>query len=111
MSTPEHHLYCLITDYHGARIKLYHTTVDHIRTRHREIDDPVAFVTAVLQDPILVTQDELPDTVIYHRAARKPLLHVAYVRVQKGLVKSAHITDTIKGGEILWLKPTTDLLR
>lgn len=111
MNDLKRHPYHLITDYHGVRIKLYHSTVDHIRARHREIGDPVEFVTAVLQDPILVTQDELPDTVIYHRAARKPLLHVAYVQVQKGLVKSAHITDTIKGGEILWLKPGNDLIR
>ncbi len=101
--------YQVITDYAGRAIRLFDSTVAHIRARHPEIHDPRAFVTAVLKDPILVTKDELPDTVIYHRSVRKPLLHIAYVQAAKGYVKSAHITDRIKGGEVLWLKPTKDL--
>ncbi len=102
--------YQVITDYAGRSIRLFDTTVAHIRNHHPEIHDPKAFVTAVLKDPILVTKDELPDTVIYHRSVKRPLLHIAYVQAVKGYVKSAHITDKIKGGEILWLKSTKDPL-
>ena len=102
--------YQIITDYAGRSIRLYETTVEHIKNRHPEIRNPRAFVTAVLKDPILVTKDELPETVIYHRSVKRPLLHIAYVQTAKGYVKSAHMTDRIKGGEILWLKPTEGFL-
>ena len=98
--------YNLVIDHQGTPVKIYEGSLNHIRKRHPEISDPLQFVTQILQDPIVMTEDELPNTIIYHRSAGKPLMHVAYVEVVKGLVKSAHITDTMKGGRVLWLKPT-----
>ena len=69
--------YCIISDFEGKKVKLFDTTIQHIRANHPDIKDPVEFVTAVLKDPILITKDELPNTVIYHRAVRKPLMHIA----------------------------------
>ena len=104
------HSYRDISDFEGRKIKLFDSTSQHIRANHPDVKDPVEFVTAVLKNPTLITKDKLPDTVIYHRAVKKPLMHIAYVEVKKSFVKSAHITDKVKGGEILWLKPTKDLL-
>ena len=103
--------YVTIKDYTGKEFRLYDTMIAHIKRNHPDIEDPIKFVTSVLQDPLFITQDELPNTVIYHRSVGKPLLHIAYVEVSRELVKSAHITDTVKGGALLWMKPTPDLIK
>ena len=99
-----------ITDFQNRNIKLYNHTIDHIKQSHPEISDPLQFVTDILKHPILITEDELPDVEIYHKRAKKPLVHVAYVEVKKNIVKSAHISDKIKGGNIRWFAETKDLL-
>ena len=81
-----------------------------IRQSHSEIQDPLEFVKGILKNPILITEDELPDTVIYHQRANKPLAHVAYVEIQKNIVKSAHVSDKIKGGNIVWFAKSEALL-
>jgi hypothetical protein len=101
----------VIEDFQGKKIKLYDFTVEHIKQSHPDVPDPVNFVSDILKSPILITEDELPNTVIYHKRARKPLVHVAYVEVDKGRVKSAHISDKIKGGNILWFIDSKDLMR
>lgn len=99
-----------IVDFQKKSIKLYEHTIDHIRQSHPEISDPLGFVTDILKHPILITEDELPNVEIYHKRAKKPLVHVAYVEIQKNIVKSAHISDRIKGGNIKWFAETKDLL-
>ena len=103
--------YVTIKDHQGKAFRLYDTMIAHIKRNHPDIEDPVKFVTAILQDPLFITQDELPNTVIYHRSVATPLLHIAYVETSRELVKSAHITDTVKGGGLLWMKPTPDLFK
>ena len=100
-----------ILDFQGKKIRLYRHTIDHIKLSHPDIIDPLTFVTEILKKPIVVTEDELPNTHIYHKRANKPLVHVAYVEVEKSLVKSAHISDKIKGGSVVWFAETKDLLR
>ncbi len=100
-----------IIDFQGKSIKVWDYTVEHIKQSHPDIVDPISFVEAILKEPILITEDELPNTVIYHRRAKKPLVHVAYVQVQKGEVKSAHISDKIKGGNVVWFIESKELLR
>ena len=58
--------YYTIVDFQGKRIRLYEHTVSHIKMRHPEIKDPREFVKKILENPILLTEDELPDTVVYH---------------------------------------------
>ncbi len=100
----------VIVDFQGKSVKIYDHTIDHIRQSHPDVGEPFLFVEAILKDPILLTEDELPNTVIYHKRAKKPLVHVAYVEVEKSHVKSAHISDKIKGGNIVWFKETKDFL-
>lgn len=100
----------VIDDYDGRQIKLFNSTIKHIKQNHKEISDPVGFVKEILGDPILVTEDELPDTLIYHRRIRRPLLAIAYVEIVKKKVKSAHISDKVKGGKVVWMKETKDLI-
>ena len=106
--TPE--TFHTILDFRKRPIKLYEHTIEHIRQSHPEIEDPLRFVTDILKSPIIITEDELPNTEIYHRRAKKPLIHIAYVEIVKNIVKSAHISDKIKGGNIKWLVETKDLL-
>ena len=101
----------IVVDFQGREIKLWDYTVEHIKQSHPEIEDPLSFVTSILKEPILITEDELPDTQVYHKRAKKPLVHVAYVQVRKNEVKSAHISDKIKGGNIVWFIESKDLLR
>ena len=101
----------VIIDFQDKPIKLWNYTVEHIKQTHPDIADPVLFVEAILKNPILITEDELPSTVIYHKRAAKPLVHVAYVQVEKGEVKSAHVSDRIKGGNIVWFTESKDLLQ
>ena len=100
----------IIIDFHGKKIRLFHHTIDHIKLSHPEISDPLTFVTEILKQPILITEDELPNTQIYHKRAKKPLMHVAYVEVEKALVKTAHISDRVKGGHIVWFAESKDLI-
>lgn len=101
----------VIVDFQGKSIKVWNYTIEHIKQSHPEIEDPFSFVEAILKNPVLITEDELPGTVIYHKRAQKPLVHVAYVQVEKGMVKSAHISDRIKGGNVVWFIESKDLLR
>ena len=99
-----------IVDFQSRSIRLYQHTIKHIKQSHPEIKNPLQFVTDILKHPILITEDELPNVVIYHKRAKKPLVHVAYVEIEKNIVKSAHISDKIKGGSIRWFAETKDLL-
>ena len=100
----------VVTDFQNRSFRLYAHTIEHIRQSHPEIAEPLRFVEAILKDPILITEDELPNTLIYHQRAKKPLVHVAYAEVEKNIIKSAHISDKIKGGNVVWFAKTEDLL-
>ena len=100
-----------ITDLNGNKIKLYEHTIEHIKRGHSELGDVLEFVTKTLKEPIFITEDELPNTVIYHRSIKKPLMSVAYIETEKSIVKSAHISDTVKGGKVIWFNPPKDLLK
>jgi len=63
----------------------------------------------ILEELRQATEDELPDTVIYHKPVKIPFLHIAYVYVPQLRVKSAHITDKVKGGETLWMADTSKI--
>jgi len=98
-----------IIDFRNKPIRLYDHTIEHIKQSHPEIKNPLLFVTDILKSPVIITEDELPNTEIYHKRARKPLVHVAYVEVVKNFVKSSHISDKIKGGNIKWFAETKDI--
>jgi hypothetical protein len=103
--------YHTIVDFRNRPIRLYEHTLEHIRQSHPEIGDPLAFVTDILKSPVIISEDELPDTEIYHKRAKKLLMHVAYVQVVKNFVKSAHISDKIKGGAVKWFAETKDIFQ
>lgn len=98
-----------IFDFQNKPIRLYHQVAEHIKKRHPEIKDPVRFVESVLKECLFITEDELPDTVIYHKPVRKPLLHVVYVYTPAMRIKSAHVTDKVKGGDTLWMADTNKI--
>lgn len=103
--------YKLLTDFRGKQFKLYDSTAFHIKRNHPDLKQPpLEFVKAILNNPIMITEDELPNTVIYHQLVRKPIMHIAYVEVNEERIKSAHITDRVKGGKLIWMKETKDLI-
>ena len=79
------------------------TGYEHIRREHC-IEDPVEFIRDTLLDPFVIVEDKTRhDRWIYHRDYKKSLYKVVVVSLADHRIKTAFISDTVKGGKIIWL--------
>ena len=76
---------------------------EHIRREHC-IDDPVEFIKDTLLDPFAIVEDKSKhDRWIYHRDYKRGLYKVVVVSLTDKRIKTAFISDSVKGGKIIWL--------
>lgn len=76
---------------------------EHIRREHC-IDDPVDFIKDTLLDPFAIVEDKSKhDRWIYHKDLRRNLYKVVVVSIADNRIKTAFISDSVKGGKIIWL--------
>ena len=76
---------------------------EHIKREHY-IKDPVEFIKDVLFDPFAIVEDKFKhDRWIYHRDYKKHLYKVVVVCLTDHRIKTAFISDSVKGGKIIWL--------
>ena len=75
----------------------------HIKREH-SIQDPIEFIKDTLLDPFAIVEDKIKhDRWIYHKDFRRNLFKVVVVSLSDQRVKTAFISDKIKGGKIIWL--------
>ncbi|MBU4343753.1 MAG: hypothetical protein KKG21_07075 [Candidatus Omnitrophica bacterium] len=86
---------------------IYHlspTTYKHIKRDHA-IDNPVLFIKDVLLDPDVIVEDKTSrDRWIYHKDYKKCLYKVVVVALIDRKIKTAFISDEVKGGKVQWIK-------
>ena len=76
---------------------------EHIRREHC-IEDPTNFIKDTLLDPFAIVEDKSRhDRWIYHRDFKKNLYKVVVVSLADNRVKTAFVSDSVKGGKIIWL--------
>ncbi len=77
---------------------------EHIQREHC-IDDPVKFIKDTLLEPFAIVEDKSKhDRWIYHKDYKRGLYKVVVVSLADNRIKTAFISDSIKGGKIVWLK-------
>lgn len=86
---------------------IYHlspTTYKHIKRDHA-IDNPVLFIKETLLDPCVIVEDKTnKDRWIYHRDYKKHLYKVVVVALIDRKIKTAFISDEVKGGNVRWIR-------
>ena len=91
-------------DIDGCAYHLSPTTYKHIKKDHC-IADPCDFIKDTLLDPCVITEDKTKaDRWIYHRDYRNKLYKVVVVSTSEKRIKTAFISDVVKGGNIKWIK-------
>ena len=90
-------------DKDGKCFILSATGYEHIKREHF-IADPVDFIKDTLLDPFAIVEDKAKhDRWIYHKDFRRNLYKVVVVCLTDSRVKTAFISDSVKGGKIIWL--------
>ena len=76
---------------------------EHIKREHC-IEDPVEFIKDTLLDPFAIVEDKSKhDRWIYHRDYKKNFYKVVVVCLTDSRIKTAFMSDSVKGGKIIWL--------
>jgi hypothetical protein len=76
---------------------------EHIKREHC-IEDPVDFIKDVLLDPFAIVEDKSKhDRWIYHKDFRRGLYKVVVISLTDSRIKTAFISDSVRGGKIIWL--------
>ena len=79
------------------------TTYKHIKEDH-SIDDPVSFIKDTLLEPFAIVEDKTSqDRWIYHKDYRNKLYKVVVVSLKDRKIKTAFISDAVRGGKIIWI--------
>ncbi len=99
-------------DYSGRIVRYPDERQAHVAERHPYMEDHVELIEGTLSDPDEVRMSaEDPDTVIlYYRWYWHSLVGAKYVRVvvklldQDAFVLTAHVTDNIRRGELVWTR-------
>lgn len=93
-------------DKDGREFVLSPTTYKHIKRDHC-IDDPADFIKDTLLKPFAIVEDKVhSDRWIYHRDhTSKNLYKVVVVSLSEFRIKTAFITDKVRGDKILWITP------
>ena len=90
-------------DKDGKIFILSPTGYEHIKREHC-IDDPIEFIKDTLLDPFAIVEDKSKhDRWIYHKDYRSSLYKVVVVSLTDKRVKTAFVSDSVKGGKIIWL--------
>lgn len=91
-------------DKDGRIFTLSPTTYKHIKRDHC-IYDPHSFVKDTLLDPFAIIEDKkTKDRWLYHKEHSKKLFRVVVTCLTDRKVKTAFISDEVKGGKVIWLK-------
>jgi hypothetical protein len=92
------------TDKDGWVYHLSPTTYKHIKRDHG-ISDPRSFIKDTLLKPCAIVEDKTKkDRWIYHRDYKNGLYKVVVVSIIDRKIKTAFISDEVKGGNVKWLK-------
>lgn len=79
------------------------TTYRHIKEDHR-IYEPSSFIKDTLLEPFAIVEDKTnQDRWIYHKDYRNKLYKVVVVSLKGRRIKTAFISDAVKGGKIIWI--------
>lgn len=90
-------------DKDGRSFVLSPTGWKHIHREHA-IDDPCEFIKDTLLEPFAIVEDKSRhDRWIYHRDYKRNLYKVVVVSLFDSRIKTAFISDSVKGGKIIWL--------
>ncbi len=90
-------------DKDGREYFLSQATYEHIKKDHC-IDDPYAFIKETLLEPFAIIEDRTKsDRWIYHKDYKKSLYKVVVVCLTDKRIKTAFISDEVKGGNIIWI--------
>ena len=90
-------------DKDGRIFELSWAGYEHIKREHC-IEDPAGFIRDTLLEPFAIVEDKTKhDRWIYHRDYRKNLYKVVVVSLADNRIKTAFISDSVKGGKIIWL--------
>ena len=100
------------TDYSGGRIRYPEERQAHVVERHPYMEDHAELIQVTLSDPDEVRMSaEDPDSVmLYYRWFWNTAVGAKYVRVVVKLlngdafVLTAHVTDNIRRGELVWTR-------
>ena len=92
-----------LKDKDGRTFTLSPTGYEHIKREHC-IENPVEFIKDTLLEPFAIVEDKTKhDRWIYHKDFKKNLYKVVVVSLSDHRIKTAFISDAVKGGKILWL--------
>ena len=92
-----------LKDKDGRDFILSPTGYEHIKREHF-IEDPVDFIKDTLLNPFAIVEDKSQnDRWIYHKDFRRNLYKVVVVSLSDSRIKTAFISDSVKGGKIIWL--------
>lgn len=90
-------------DKDGRVYTLSLTTYRHIKEDHC-INDPCSFMKETLLKPFAIIEDRTKsDRWIYHKDYRRNLYKVVVVCLTDKRIKTAFISNEVKGGKIIWI--------
>lgn len=90
-------------DKDGQSYVLSPSSYKHIKRDH-SIEDPYSFICDTLLDPFAITEDKTKnDRWIYHRDYKSGLYKVVVVCTTEMRIKTAFISDVVKGGIPIWV--------
>jgi len=90
-------------DKDGWTYVLSPTTYKHIKRDHC-INDPRSFIKDTLLTPIAIVEDKTRcDRWLYHKDLKSKLYKVVVVCITDRKIKTAFLTDKIKGGKVKWV--------
>ena len=94
------------TDNEKRSIVLSPTTYKHIKRKHPEIKNIVEFIADTLSAPFAIVESKANyENWIYHKEQNRSrtLYRVVVVDIRNAKVKTAFISDSVKGGKIRWI--------
>lgn len=90
-------------DKDGRVYLLSSATFKHIKEDHC-IDDPCSFVKETLLEPFAIIEDKTQSNRwIYHKDHRNNLYKVVVVCITDKRIKTAFLSDEVKGGKVIWI--------
>lgn len=98
-------------DVRGRSLRLTEEREDHIRTVHPELTDLPEYLGSTIRAPDRIVQSRTDETVeLFYRSfettpvTSKYLCVVVKAAVEDPFIITAYFTDSIKRGEVLWIK-------
>lgn len=97
-----------LIDRFSRRIKLTEERWNHIAKTHPELKDRLEDLKGALADPELIKRSVYNENVVlfykYYRHIYEGKHMCVVVRLDEESIVTAHITDRIKKGEVVWKK-------